>query len=278
MIWKSKIKKRVETRSAAEPGIIEFINLDRYSNPQSNQNAGKPDFLVPSKIMLPQWYKDLPIMDTLREGDDYQDLTIKRCIPILDAMTTGYHLVTTTDYYFEYDAEKGDGGSFKGREDIISQKPITMHPTSQISTLRPSPEFINYAYKWANTWVIKTPPGYSCIFTNPLFSVESPFYTLDGVVDTDNYFMPVLFPFLMKNNFNGLIPAGTPVVQIIPFKRDDWTMKINDKFSQELFETYESEKQLYEAQRYGKDHAKNGVTDVLGGMYKRDYRVKKKYT
>jgi hypothetical protein len=32
----------------------------------------------------------------------------------------------------------------------------------------------------------------------------------------------VQFPFFIKKDFNGLIPAGTPILQAIPFKRDDW--------------------------------------------------------
>lgn len=267
------IKKRTETRSASENGIIEFINLDRYVEPSM---VGKPDYLVPEKIMLPNWYKKLPVLDKLREEDNFEDLTAKRCIPILDAMTFGYNMVTTTDYHFEYD-EANELSNFSGREDIISQKPISMHPITQISTANPSEEFIRYAYKWSNTWIIKTPPGYSCLFTNPLNSIESPFYSLDGVVDTDNYFQPVLFPFLMKKGFSGTIPAGTPVIQIIPFKREDWKMKVNDKFSKELLDTYMSEKALYEGQRYGRNHGRNGITEVFGGMYKKDYRVKKKY-
>lgn len=268
MIWKTKIKKRTETRSASEPGIIEFINLDRITEPAM---SGLPDYIRPEKITLPNWYKDLPILDKLMDKAEFPDLTAKRCIPILDAMTTGYHLVTTVDYHFKYDKEKNEG-AFSGMESVMQQKPISMHPTTQISTAKLSSEYIDYVYKWGNTWTIKTPPGYSCIFTNPLNSIESPFYSLDGVVDTDKYFQPILFPFLMKKDFEGIIPAGTPVIQIIPFKRDDWKMEINEKYSPELFETYVAEKKLYEAQRYGKT-----MQTVLGGMYKRDYRTKKKY-
>jgi hypothetical protein len=55
--------------------------------------------------------------------------------------------------------------------------------------------------------------------------------TLTGVVDTDAYPLVVLFPFMMKNTFEGVIEKGTPVVQIIPFKREDWKKRIYDKIS-----------------------------------------------
>jgi hypothetical protein len=53
---------------------------------------------------------------------------------------------------------------------------------------------------------------------------------LPGVVDTDEYIAPVNFPFVLNDiNFEGLIPAGTPMAQVIPFKRDSWKMVFGDE-------------------------------------------------
>jgi hypothetical protein len=55
---------------------------------------------------------------------------------------------------------------------------------------------------------------------------ESVFSILPGVVDTDSYTAPVHFPFTLNDpKFEGLIPAGTPIAQVIPFKRNNWEMK-----------------------------------------------------
>jgi hypothetical protein len=83
--------------------------------------------------------------------------------------------------------------------------------------------------------------------------------------------MPVLFPFMMKNNFSGVVPAGTPVVQIVPFKRDDWKSNVYDSVSPEFKSKGAIARDLYEQERYDKDG------NALGGMYKRDYRKKKRY-
>jgi hypothetical protein len=32
-------------------------------------------------------------------------------------------------------------------------------------------------------------------------------------------------PFILKSDFEGIIPAGTPIVQIIPFKLESWKRK-----------------------------------------------------
>jgi hypothetical protein len=51
---------------------------------------------------------------------------------------------------------------------------------------------------------------------------------LEGIVDTDGYNAAVQFPFIIDEGFEGIIPAGTPIVQVIPFKREDWKMQIGN--------------------------------------------------
>jgi len=63
------------------------------------------------------------------------------------------------------------------------------------------------------------------LFVQP-FHRESVFTILPGIVDTDKYSPPINFPFVLNDiNFTGLIPAGTPIAQVIPFKRDSWNLK-----------------------------------------------------
>jgi hypothetical protein len=79
-----------------------------------------------------------------------------------------------------------------------------------------------------NPWSIKTPKGHSVLFVQP-FHRESIFTILPGIVDTDTYNSPVNFPFVLNDiNFEGLIPAGTPMAQIIPFKREKWSLEFGN--------------------------------------------------
>jgi len=77
-----------------------------------------------------------------------------------------------------------------------------------------------------NPWAVETPGGYSCLFTPPLNNEDSPIIPFSGIVDTDSYSAPVNFPFQLKEGFRGLIPAGTPLIQVLPFKRESWKMQI----------------------------------------------------
>ena len=253
------IKWKKDVNSPSKEGIIEFVNTTEDS------------FLEVKRAMdiIPEWYKK---MSSFFEIQNQPELTIKKCIPVLDAITTGYVLVTTSDYHFKYD-EKTNLIEFSGEKmsGPTGEKAISMHPTAQLQEMPISPEFINYAFKWSSDILIKTPKGYSIMFTHPINSPYLPFYTLTGVVDTDAYPVVVLFPFMMKNTFEGVIEKGTPVVQIIPFKREDWKKRIYDKISDKSSKELKSLGYEYMSRRF------NLEGKLVGGAYKRDYRKNKKY-
>jgi hypothetical protein len=153
-------------------------------------------------------------------GEGVGTATIKRCMPVFDAITSGYIITLPVDVYVSI---KNGAQHFEWPALGI----IEFHPIEQAPY---HPERKPHAYpKWRNYWSIKTPKGYSCLFTQP-FHRESVFTILPGIVDTDNYTVPVNFPFVINDpNFEGLIPKGTPIAQVIPFKRDSWKMKIGSK-------------------------------------------------
>jgi len=79
------------------------------------------------------------------------------------------------------------------------------------------------AGKFINKWLIKTPPGYSCLFIKPMNRVETRFDIIAGIVDTDDYVNTINFPFILnKKDEQFLIKKGEPMVQVIPFKRNSW--------------------------------------------------------
>jgi len=46
-------------------------------------------------------------------------------------------------------------------------------------------------------------------------------------VDGDFYMHGGNIPFYIKEGFEGVIPEGTPIMQIIPFLRENWVLKKN---------------------------------------------------
>lgn len=181
------------------------------------------DFFPPKPAIkeIPNWYIETPeYMNSLGRKvveDNKTTHTIKKCIPVFDAITTGYILYTQVDVQIT----QQNGLPFYS---WASQNFVEFHPIEQAPL---HPKKMNAPYpKWKNPYGISTPPGYSVLFTQP-FHRESVFTILPGVVDTDTLKAAVSFPFVLNDvNWEGIIPAGTPMAQVIPFKRDSWKHKI----------------------------------------------------
>jgi hypothetical protein len=181
----------------------------------------------PASAFIPDWYKELESYRNNKKapnGDGVSAATIKRCMPVFDAITSGYIIVSAADVYVSQQLQ--EDGTFVPYFEWVNLGLIEFHPIWQAPT-HPNNNGHKEMYpKWTNPWGIKTPKGYSVLFTQP-FHRESPFTILDGVVDTDSYYAPVNFPFVLNDiTFEGLIPAGTPIAQVIPFKRENWKMEL----------------------------------------------------
>jgi hypothetical protein len=177
----------------------------------------------PASMFLPDWYKNTESYINGEKkplGDGITSGTIKRCMPVFDAMTAGYIITSLADVF----VSQKEGLPWFEWADLGL---ISFHPIEQAPE-HPAKNGFNYP-KWMNYWAIKTPKGYSTLFIPPVHR-ESVFTIFEGIVDTDVYTSPVNFPFTLNDpNFQGLIPAGTPIAQVIPFKRESWTMKFGNK-------------------------------------------------
>lgn len=181
------------------------------------------DLPKPASRLVPDWYKNTQSYingEKKPSGDGNTYATIKRCMPVFDAIVSGYIIESPADVFVSIK----DGVQWFEWSDLGL---IQFHPIEQAPE---HPDRKPFSYpKWINPWSIKTPKGYSTLFVQP-FHRESVFTILPGIVDTDIYTPPVNFPFVINDPaFEGLIPKGTPIAQAIPFKRDSWTMETGDK-------------------------------------------------
>lgn len=197
-----------------------FWPRDYFTSTLSNK------MVSPSAIHVPDWYKDIKPFSL---GDSKwkfahrgssrsqeQNVTLKWCQPFLDALTSGYMITLPSDIYVEL-VNGEPNFSWKLDHDLVSS-----HHVNQYSGMEISQEFYPQAYKFYNNTAIQLPVGYSALFTHPLNRQDLPFYSFSGVVDIDAYDHGVAFPFLLKRGFEGIIPEGTPIAQVLPFKRESW--------------------------------------------------------
>ena len=176
----------------------------------------------PASEFIPDWYKNINsyMNEEKKPVNGKTTATIKKCMPVFDSLISGYIITTYVDVY----VEQKDGAPYY---QWAAAEPIQWHPVEQAPN-HPAQNGAPYP-KWVNPWAIKTPKGYSALFMPPVHR-DSVFSILEGIVDTDNYNAPVNFPFVLNDvKYEGLIPAGTPMAQVIPFKREAWKMEIGEE-------------------------------------------------
>jgi hypothetical protein len=194
----------------------------------------------PASKYVADWYKNTNSYINNEKKPDFDGTspaTIKKCMPIFDAMTSGYIIESPADIYVHAGKIEYQNGDESSSERILKKTQeftwsafnlVNFHPLDQAPNHPYKKEDFRYP-KWNNPWSIKTPRGYSTLFVQP-FHRESVFTILPGVVDTDKYINPVNFPFVINDpDFDGLIPQGTPIAQVIPFKRDIWKNSLGNK-------------------------------------------------
>jgi hypothetical protein len=167
----------------------------------------------PASRIVPEWFRKMkPVSDTLI-------VSVKRCVPFLDSLTAGYVVALPVDVTYSKEQGFWTNAAFE----VVSS-----HDSSQTKDVVLPDEFKSQPFKWINNFHIKTPRGYSCLFVHPMNREDLPFHSFSGIVDTDRHPVVVNFPFVIREDFEGVIPAGTPLIQIIPFKRDDWELEVDD--------------------------------------------------
>ena len=178
---------------------------------------------IAASTNIPDWYKKTPSYNS-EDGskkpntDGSRTQTIKRCMPVFDSMSAGYLILLSTDVYI-HRTEKD--GKFETTISWAAQKIIQTHSINQ-AIFYPRADMNTDIPKFINNWIVETPKGYSTLFIPPMHRA-APFQILPGLVDTDVYKTPVNFPFVITDlNFEGIIPAGTPIAHAIPIKRDSW--------------------------------------------------------
>jgi len=181
------------------------------------------EYPTPATKHIPEWYKKIPATIggqpfTVKNRD--HNLSIKSCPPILDSFTMGYMATLTADIQVRRD-ESGLPVFFWIAEDEVA----TIHRPDTTQGFAVPKGYHPLIYKFHGKWGIITPKGYSCLITHPLNRSDLPFISFSGIIETDS------FPFFdvslfIREDFEGIIEAGTPIAQIIPFRRESWESEI----------------------------------------------------
>ena len=188
----------------------------------------------PSSAFVPDWYRDMPEYlghdNRIVVNYNNSNATAKKCIPMLDEIITGYTIPLWADVQVQQMPELP---MLSWR---VSQDVFELHgPTSKL--VPPPPGFSTTVYKFIAGLRIETPPGYSVMIKQPSGHTDLPFHVIPAIVDTDKSVIENNFPMWIEEGFEGIVEKGTPMVQVVPFKREDWKAEFDwitfDQFNAE---------------------------------------------
>ena len=214
--------------------IINFISNRAWLDKESKSQP------VPISKSMPQWYKDADRFAKMPNGeyykapkeicpfpkegttDDYGKVpTWKACPAILDILTTGYTFVTPCDVEFFIN---DDGKVDVKIKNVLYKDFVTIRPPME-QFHHPEGYYKDH-FAWMPEWSIKVPDGYSVLYVSPINRYDLPIMTTSGIIDNDKVNFPGSIPFFLQEGWTGVLPAGTPYAQIIPFLRENWKSEI----------------------------------------------------
>jgi hypothetical protein len=206
---------------------------------------------------LPSWYKKTPpIVENGGIAFGQLGTTVKKCMPIFDLISAGYIISAPCDIYIDStNPEKIEWSIPLG---LISFKSdmFAVHAKEQYENM---PVNNNLHHKDLLRifpfWAVGTPKGYSSIFLQPQYSDPSPLTALQAIVDTDNFITDGHLSFWVEKDFKGVIKQGTPLIQVIPFKREAW--------KKELVSVEESENIFYRQRLKLRSMFSNGYKNIF---------------
>jgi hypothetical protein len=227
------------------------VNIAVFKSYRPWLNKNSSSVPSPTQSVIPKWYKDAdrfaknPSNDEYyqaskavcpfpKEGttDDYGKIpTWKACPAIMDAFSTGYVLKTPCDITFF----KTASGSIDVKVEDPKHKDFCTKRSAMPQFEHPKGYYTDH-FAWYSEWGLELPEGYSALFMTPMNRFDLPFLNTTGVVDSDNVHLLGTFPFFITKDWEGIIPAGTPYMQILPFKREDWSHKVEFLQQKEIYD------------------------------------------
>lgn len=179
----------------------------------------------PTKLYTPDWFKNTSkFYNTDREDVIQHGKTFKVCMPFIDSMLSGYIFELWQDINI-LNNDISPMITWKDTESPV----FSIRDSRQAGSMQVPHGYHDTHFALHHPLYIKTPPGYSILVTQPFNRFDLPFMALTGIVDSDKEpFFPGNYSMFLKKDFSGIVEAGTPLLQILPFKRDDWKSEIDN--------------------------------------------------
>jgi len=228
----------------------------------SKDSKSRPEPIIKT---IPEWYRKADRFAINESTNEYWAApdggkipTWKACPAVFDILGTGYTYKTPCDIEFY----------MKGKNLAVK---VSSPMYQDFCSARPTmPQFENPKgyhpdhFAWFPDWAVEVPEGYSVLYSQPFNRFELPFLTTSGIIDNDKVNLPGSMPFFIQEGFIGVIPAGTPYAQMIPFLRENWESEIKIEQGNNLMSKNQDNSNKYRVPN--------------GGVYKNEVWTKRTYS
>lgn len=202
----------------------------------------------PASKSMPDWWKGMGDFYTDDEGQIRS--TAKSCPGVFDFLRAGYIVRAWADFTFRYDSN--DMRNWMAQRSVALEPTAKWHyhPQEQIhgcpmNTTSSSEHPVGsceHFVKISSPWYLELTEGYSVMFVQPYYRTSPYFTVLPGMMDPciDEISNKELNIFLQLNipNTDIIIRKGDPLVQIIPFRRENFKYKVKNDYSKEEEKKY----------------------------------------
>jgi hypothetical protein len=205
--------------------------------------------ITPASRTYPKWYKEAPVY----QKDDTSESakgSFKKCGPFTDSFSLGYMMPLQKDVKIAFVNGVRKVSSFVAADPVlIPSEGIHNNPTLPVPS-----GFSSEGFAWKTKNIIHIPDGYRALLTHPLNQYDLPFITLSAVINGGFTLQTGNVPVFLRDDFEGIIPEGTPIFQIILFKADEWISEIDpsliDKVSERNSDTGSYNSKVRKLSRY----------------------------
>lgn len=201
-----------ETGLSRLQDLISPISSDKLEILVREEDKGKYELPRPAHNFIPDWYSEA---DLHPSEDTPLQKSIRACMPAMEALTFGWIIPVPLNISI---VQEENGARVEWADTKFEA--MENHPKAQVGGERFPHN--GEVLKFNLPYILRTPEGVSTLFMPPLNRVETRFRPFSGIVDTDEYVNEVNIPSLMLDTeWSGVVEAGTPLVQVVPFKRDE---------------------------------------------------------
>jgi hypothetical protein len=223
---------------------------------------------VKADTYRPDWWKYEKVVTA---SHDKLGASIRACPGMDDFLAIGWYILAVRDIH----VKRIDGVDGKNWTVSIPDGKFWEndgHPATQIEVLNPVKGDVEHraktAIKITLPWNIVTPKDYYCMYLDPFLFNNTFIQTWQGVIDTDKFnenqenAIVILYP---KVEEDFIIKEGTPLVQVIPMKREYWTV------SCELLDWKSNKQTRFDLAReeYYSEHQNKKDNNQASGVYRK---------